>query len=118
MISSCLPDNSDDSKLLGSAIRRSYNDTYPLTAPVSIGKDRKFKICIIADPDTASRQQDQYYSNLLFGHLVINDAEGVAKVSFNERSENIKSGYSLSGRGMELSDIIVYDGNVLTVDDR
>ena len=31
---------------------------------------------------------------------------------------SVKSGYSLSGRGMELSDLIVFDGNILTVDDR
>lgn len=113
-----LPDNSDDSALLGGAIRRQYNDTYPLTPPVLIGKEKKFKICIIADPDTSSRNEDQYYSNLLFGTLILNDVEDSTKVTFLPKPENIKSGYSLSGRGMELSDIVVFDGNVLTVDDR
>lgn len=112
-----LPDNSDDSALLGST-RRIYNDTYPLTSSISIGKDKKFKICVIADPDKKSRNEDQYYSNLLFGSLIINDVDETAKISFLQKSENIKSGYSISGRGMELSDIIVFDGNVLTVDDR
>lgn len=113
-----LPDNSDDSALLGGTIRRQYNDTYPLTPPVVIGKEKKFKICLIADPDTSSRNEDQYYSNILFGTLMISDADEIAKVTFSPKPENIKSGYSLSGRGMELSDIIVFDGNVLTVDDR
>jgi len=54
-----LPDNSDDSALLGGTIRRQYNDTYPLTPPVVIGKEKKFKICLIADPDTSSRNEDQ-----------------------------------------------------------
>ena len=53
-----LPDNSDDSALLGST-RRIYNDTYPLTSSISIGKDKKFKICVIADPDKKSRNEDQ-----------------------------------------------------------
>ena len=49
---------------------------------------------------------------------MISDSDEISKVTFVPKSENIKSGYSLSGRGMELSDIIVFDGNVLTVDDR
>merc|ERR1712110_849682 len=102
-----LPDNTDDSALLGGTVRRQYNDTYPLTPPVVIGKEEKFKICLIADPDTSSRNEDQYYSNILFGTLMISESEDFAKVVFNPKSENIKSGYSLSGRGMELSDIVV-----------
>ena len=53
-----LPDNSDDTALLG-VVRRQYNDTYPLTPPAIIGKDQKFKIVVIADPDKASRNEDQ-----------------------------------------------------------
>lgn len=112
-----LPDNSDDTALLG-VVRRQYNDTYPLTPPAIIGKDQKFKIVVIADPDKASRNEDQYYSNLIYGSLILDDYDETAKVTFPTKPENIKSGYSLSGRGMELSDIIVFDGNVLTVDDR
>jgi len=62
--------------------------------------------------------KDTYYSEILFGHLTFNENDESAKISFESNPVPVKSGYSLSGRGMELSDLIVFDGNILTVDDR
>jgi soluble calcium-activated nucleotidase 1 len=52
-----------------------------------------------------------------YGYLTINQKDNTAKVSWT-KPEMVKSGYSLSGRGMELSDLIVFNGDILTVDDR
>ena len=62
--------------------------------------------------------KDTYYSEILYGHLTFNENDESAKISFENNPVPVKSGYSLSGRGMELSDLIVFDGNILTVDDR
>ena len=62
--------------------------------------------------------KDTYYSEILYGHLTFNENDESAKISFESSPVSVKSGYSLSGRGMELSDLIVFDGNILTVDDR
>jgi len=62
--------------------------------------------------------KDTYYSEILYGHLTFNENDESAKISFESNPVSVKSGYSLSGRGMELSDLIVFDGNILTVDDR
>ena len=50
--------------------------------------------------------------------MTFNENDESAKISFESSPVSVKSGYSLSGRGMELSDLIVFDGNILTVDDR
>ena len=50
--------------------------------------------------------------------MTFNENDESAKISFESNPVSLKSGYSLSGRGMELSDLIVFDGNILTVDDR
>jgi soluble calcium-activated nucleotidase 1 len=59
---------------------------------------------------------DSYYSELLYGTFWFNEKE--PKIEFSTSRIELKSGYSLSGRGMELSDLTVYNGNLLTVDDR
>jgi len=110
-----LPDASTDPSIL--AVRGRYNATYPLTQPVYTGHEVLFKIGIISDPDKASRSDDSYKSYMKYGYLTINQKENTAKVSWT-KPEMVKSGYSLSGRGMELSDLIVFNGDILTVDDR
>jgi len=114
-----LPDNSDSSALLQTHYVN-YNSTYPLTKPRTEGKSTIYKIGVIADPDKSSRRdgKDTYYSEILYGHLTFNENDESAKISFESNPVSVKSGYSLSGRGMELSDLIVFDGNILTVDDR
>jgi soluble calcium-activated nucleotidase 1 len=59
----------------------------------------------------------RYKSYMKYGYLTINQKDNSAKVSWT-KPEMVKSGYSLSGRGMELSDLIVFNGDILTVDDR
>lgn len=112
-----LPDNNDSSALLQNQILP-YNSTYPFTAARKEGNYKIFKIAVIADPDKSSRRdgKDTYYSELLHGTLRFN--ENKPEIDFYSKSIPLKSGYSLSGRGMELSDLTVYNGHLLTVDDR
>ena len=59
-----------------------------------------------------------YYSEILYGQLTFNADDETAKIEFESEPIPLKSGYSISGRGMELSDVIVFDGNILAADDR
>ena len=59
-----------------------------------------------------------YYSELLHGQFTFNPDEESAKIEFESEALSLKSGYSIKGRGMELSDVIVFDGNILAADDR
>ena len=59
---------------------------------------------------------DSYYSQMVYGELTFNEKK--PKVTFDTEHVKLKSGYSLSGRGMELSDLTIFNGFLLTVDDR
>ena len=59
---------------------------------------------------------DTYYSEMVYGTFSFSSKS--AKVIFEKDSTKLKSGYSLSGRGMELSDLTIFNGHLLTVDDR
>jgi len=97
-----------------------YNLTYPLTTPQRNGASTTFKIAIISDPDKGSRYEgkDTYYSELLYGELTMGEQGPTSPIRFEAESVKLKSGYSLSGRGMELSDLTVFNGHLYTVDDR
>ena len=53
---------------------------------------------------------------MLYGNFWFNEKK--SKVEFASESVPLTSGYSLSGRGMELSDLTIFDGRIFTVDDR
>ncbi|CAG9773691.1 unnamed protein product [Ceutorhynchus assimilis] len=99
-----------------------YNYTYPLTRPIKTSSLHTFKIGIIADLDTKSKSQDEkttWYSYLKRGFLSYNPTTHSVVVTW-DRSQpaQLKNSYSLKDRGMELSELLVYDGRLLTFDDR
>lgn len=101
---------------------RPYNTTYPLTKPVVGGDSVTFRIGIVADLDTNSKSNTNkhtYISYLKTGHLNYHLVKKSVKVSWDIREPTLLSStYSHKGRGMELSELIVYDGRLLTFDDR
>lgn len=101
---------------------RPYNTTYPLTAPLMMGDIVTFRIGIVADLDTNSKSNTKphtYNSFLKRGSLSYNQVKGTVKVMWDAQpAQLLMSTYSHKGRGMELSELIVYDGRMLTFDDR
>ncbi|XP_050299592.1 apyrase [Anthonomus grandis grandis] len=99
-----------------------YNHTYPLTKPIKSGSLYSFRIGIIADLDTKSKsenEKDTWYSYLKTGYLSYNPSSHNVVVTWDHSEPNtLKSSYSLKGRGMELSELVVFDGKLLTFDDR
>lgn len=99
----------------------SYNYTYPLTAPIVSNGMHTYRIAIIADLDKASKVSDKknmwrsYYKK---GYLSFSGTDSIV-VSFDkDQAIEIDSGYSLNGRGMELSELVTFNGRILTFDDR
>lgn len=101
---------------------RPYNTTYPLTAPVKSGDLITYRIGIVADMDTDSKSNTKphmFYSYLKKGLLSYNLRTGHVGVTWDSQPPMLlTSTYSHKGRGMELSELIVYDGRLLTFDDR
>ncbi|XP_013381847.1 soluble calcium-activated nucleotidase 1 [Lingula anatina] len=102
-------------------IKTLYNSTYPLSKPIRTEKEIKFRIAIIADLDTASKhrkKQNTWISFLQKGYLSLSLDHSRASVQWDADKLTLKSGLAQGGRGMELSDLVVFNGKLYTVDDR
>ncbi|XP_072152348.1 soluble calcium-activated nucleotidase 1 isoform X2 [Bemisia tabaci] len=96
-----------------------YNRTYPLSAPFIVSHGIKYKIAIISDLDENSKKGNKWISYLKKGYLTYNPTDKRASVEWDNGDPVVlSSGYSLNGRGMELSELVVFDGRLLSVDDR
>ena len=64
-------------------------------------------------------KSNHWHSFLKRGRLVVDDQLTKAEVKWDEAGEGIElySQISAGGRGMELSDLVFFDGHLLTVDE-
>ena len=79
-----------------------------------------YQLVFVADLDDRSRVEvgkEMWQSFLLEGTLTW-DATGEFKIDFDRDPVSVRSDYSRGGRGMELSELITYNGDMLTADDR
>lgn len=98
-----------------------YNNTYPLTPPIHSTQGIQYRIGVISDLDETSKAPDNksWLSYFKKGYLVWNPTFDQISIIWDpEKPLIIKTGYGLNGRGMELSELVVFDGKLLTVDDR
>lgn len=99
-----------------------YNHTYPLSRPIKTSSLYTFKIGIISDLDQKSKSdQDKHTWNayLKTGFLSFNPASRNVVVTWDRgEPKRLKHSYALKDRGMELSELVVFDGRLLTFDDR
>nr|XP_048307796.1 soluble calcium-activated nucleotidase 1 [Myodes glareolus]XP_048307797.1 soluble calcium-activated nucleotidase 1 [Myodes glareolus]XP_048307798.1 soluble calcium-activated nucleotidase 1 [Myodes glareolus]XP_048307799.1 soluble calcium-activated nucleotidase 1 [Myodes glareolus]XP_048307800.1 soluble calcium-activated nucleotidase 1 [Myodes glareolus]XP_048307802.1 soluble calcium-activated nucleotidase 1 [Myodes glareolus]XP_048307803.1 soluble calcium-activated nucleotidase 1 [Myodes g len=97
-----------------------YNDTYPLSPPQRTPGGTRYRIAVIADLDTGSRAQEAntWFSYLKKGHLTLSDSGDQVTVEWDKDHGVLESHLAEKGRGMELSDLIVFNGKLYTVDDR
>eukprot|EP00070_Physeter_catodon_P048385 XP_028355279.1 soluble calcium-activated nucleotidase 1 isoform X2 [Physeter catodon] len=97
-----------------------YNDTYPLSAPQRTPGGTRYRIAVIADLDTESRAQEEntWVSYLKKGYLTLSDSGDRVAVEWDQGREVLESHLAEKGRGMELSDLIVFNGKLYSVDDR
>ncbi|CAH1116007.1 unnamed protein product [Phaedon cochleariae] len=114
----------NSSKRSTNSILRSsdYNHTYPLTRPIKTSSMHTFRIGIIADLDTNSKSENEkntWYSYLKLGHLSYNPQKHTVIITWDQKEpELLKTNYALKGRGLELSELVTFNGKLLTFDDR
>ncbi|KAG4078405.1 hypothetical protein HA402_013116 [Bradysia odoriphaga] len=102
-------------------VHQSYNYTYPLSAPIIGSGMRTYRIGIIADLDKESRVvgQNAWKSYYKKGYISYKESTEAIVVSFDaDPVVELRNGYSLNGRGMELSELVTFNGKLLTFDDR
>ncbi|GBP46480.1 Soluble calcium-activated nucleotidase 1 [Eumeta japonica] len=100
---------------------RKYNATYPFTSPLISGDVVTFRIGLVTDLDTNSKskaKQNTWISYYKKGFLTYSPSKNIVFVTWDNEITTLSSTYSHKGRGMELSELIVYDGRLLTFDDR
>ncbi|XP_064595592.1 soluble calcium-activated nucleotidase 1-like [Liolophura sinensis] len=98
--------------------RTEYNSTYPLTEPEDLGDGYRFKIAVVTDLDTDSKiSENTWKSDIKFGHITVSTDMREVKIHW-EDSVTLSSGLSQGGRGMELSELVAFNGKLYSVDDR
>ncbi|KAH8294944.1 hypothetical protein KR018_004567 [Drosophila ironensis] len=102
-----------------------YNATYPLTPPMVLrGGVINYRIAIIADLDTNSSVTKSdgsttWRSYLKKGYLTYTVARSDIQISWDDGAPvTLESAFALKGRGMELSELVTFNGRLLSFDDR
>ncbi|XP_059206262.1 soluble calcium-activated nucleotidase 1b isoform X2 [Centropristis striata] len=97
-----------------------YNDTYPLSRPEKTKHGVRYRIGVIADLDTASRSlKDQtWFSYMKRGYLTVSDSADRLEVEWDAETVTLESHLAEKGRGMELSELVAFNGHLYSVDDR
>lgn len=119
--------NWQDSRLQQSipaaVISSTYNHTYPLSDPISSNGIDTYRIGLIADMDRKSKEGHGKHAvfNSYFkkGYLSFNRKSNSIDVTFDENPPiKLTDSYAYMGRGMELSELVTFNGRILTFDDR
>lgn len=102
------------------AFVKEYNKTYPLTRPEITAEGKRFRIGVIADLDENSKSSSKantWTSHFKRGYLTLH-RNGQVSVEWDKDLAVLSSTLSQKGRGMELSELIVFNGKLYAVDDR
>ena len=97
-----------------------YNDTYPLSPPERTPQGTRYRIGVIADLDTNSLSDKKltWFSYLRRGYLLVSQSGDKVAVEWDAESVVLESHLAEKGRGMELSELVVFNGKLYSVDDR
>ncbi|KAG5853642.1 hypothetical protein ANANG_G00028160 [Anguilla anguilla] len=84
------------------------------------GSGTRYRIAVIADLDTASRAQSHltWFSYLRRGHLLLSASGERVEVEWDPDRVVLESHLAEKGRGMELSELVAFNGHLYSVDDR
>ncbi|XP_065131223.1 soluble calcium-activated nucleotidase 1 isoform X2 [Paramisgurnus dabryanus] len=97
-----------------------YNDTYPLSPAERTELGTRYRIAVIADLDTNSGSEKKltWFSYMLKGHLLVSESGDRVDVEWDQERSVLESHLAEKGRGMELSELVVFNGKLYSVDDR
>lgn len=97
-----------------------YNNTYPLSPPERTPQGTRYRIGVIADLDTSSRSDKKltWFSYMRRGYLLVSQSGDKVAVEWDVDRVVLESHLAEKGRGMELSELLVFNGKLYSVDDR
>lgn len=97
-----------------------YDPTYPLTNPLSTPRGTVYRIGLVTDLDTSSANNEKkntWLSYYRLGNLTLSESKKSISVKL-EQPKVLLSNIGAGGRGMELSELVIFNGKLYTVDDR
>ncbi|EZA48791.1 Soluble calcium-activated nucleotidase [Ooceraea biroi] len=98
-----------------------YNKTYPTSTPIRTSRGITYRIAIVSDLDHDAKlldKKDTWHSLMKTGSLYWNPINNFLSVIWDDRTATLSSSLSMKGRGMELSELVTFDGRLLSFDDR
>ncbi|XP_034952160.1 soluble calcium-activated nucleotidase 1 [Chelonus insularis] len=97
-----------------------YNSTYPMTAPIRTNSGTTYRIGIVSDLDLQSKanEENKWISYFKKGWLTWLPKNNHISVHWDEDEISLSSTFSMKDRGMELSELVTFDGRLLSFDDR
>jgi len=105
-------------------ITQLIDSKYPLTDPIVLPDGSvKYRIAIISDLDGNSVSPNKaltWISYFKKGNLTYNSATKNVSIEWDSTNNGhqFKSNMATSGRGLELSELVTYNGNLITLDDK
>ncbi|VIO99677.1 MGC52693 protein, putative [Brugia malayi] len=102
--------------------RRPYNTSQLGHEVLLADGSHQFRIMVVTDLDKSSKhptEENQWQSFIEFGILTVNKDYTEASLKWNSNEQiSLYSTIAGGGRSMELSDLVVFDGKLLSIDDR
>jgi soluble calcium-activated nucleotidase 1 len=96
-----------------------YNSTYPINEPIKSSFKTIYNLIAIADLDTNSKVNNKKYASFIMkGRLDIDNHFKSATVQFSNDLTEVTSQYAYGDRGMELSELVTFNGRLYSCDDR
>ena len=103
------------------AMHARYNDAYPLSEPQTHSDRTVYRLGVISDLDTDSRHPNVSHTWMSYfktGYLTISNDLSHADVTWDAPDRVLASRLAEKGRGMELSDLVAFNGKLYSCDDR
>ena len=85
---------------------------------IDVGDEIHFRIGAVADPDESSKVDDKTWASYLKTGTLTVHSDKTISVKWDKDMVTLKSHISEKGRGVELSELIVFNGKLYTIDDR
>lgn len=101
---------------------KTIDNKYPLTKPITLPDGSiKYRIAIISDLDRKSfNSSNTWISYFLHGYLTHNPVNNHVSIEWDSvaNTQRFQTHFSESGKGLELSELVTFNGHLLTIDDK
>ncbi|XP_051905951.1 soluble calcium-activated nucleotidase 1 isoform X2 [Hippocampus zosterae] len=97
-----------------------YNRTYPLSPAQRTAQGTRYRIAVVADLDADPRMEKTltWFSYMRRGYLLVSPSGDRLSVEWDAERTVLRSHLAEKGRGMELSELVAFNGKLYSVDDR